>query len=99
MIPIDLCMIRIDPCMIVSADHLCPILEIYLRKPNSDLLKNSRKIHELKGSLSHPPNRAEDSAIGGRIGEPASKTQSCLRSEEHTSELQSRGHLVCRLLL
>src|SRR5437870_13358277 len=26
------------------------------------------------------------------IGDPA------LRSEEHTSELQSRGHLVCRLL-
>src|SRR5437660_7055262 len=24
---------------------------------------------------------------------------SCFRSEEHTSELQSRGHLVCRLLL
>src|SRR5207253_5782897 len=24
---------------------------------------------------------------------------SCVRSEEHTSELQSRGHLVCRLLL
>src|SRR5690625_6497659 len=24
---------------------------------------------------------------------------SCIRSEEHTSELQSRGHLVCRLLL
>src|SRR5439155_24238643 len=23
----------------------------------------------------------------------------CRRSEEHTSELQSRGHLVCRLLL
>src|SRR5690625_6586049 len=28
-------------------------------------------------------------------------TRSCFprRSEEHTSELQSRGHLVCRLLL
>src|SRR5690625_5432141 len=25
--------------------------------------------------------------------------QICGRSEEHTSELQSRGHLVCRLLL
>src|SRR5690625_4640442 len=25
--------------------------------------------------------------------------QATLRSEEHTSELQSRGHLVCRLLL
>src|SRR5690625_6893617 len=29
------------------------------------------------------------------VSEVASKT----RSEEHTSELQSRGHLVCRLLL
>src|SRR5690625_5406022 len=30
------------------------------------------------------------------------KPQECrihIRSEEHTSELQSRGHLVCRLLL
>src|SRR5437660_6217773 len=27
------------------------------------------------------------------------KKQPCARSEEHTSELQSRGHLVCRLLL
>src|SRR5690554_7418568 len=25
--------------------------------------------------------------------------RNCLRSEEHTSELQSRPHLVCRLLL
>src|SRR5690625_6127081 len=28
-----------------------------------------------------------------------SSYQKCSRSEEHTSELQSRGHLVCRLLL
>src|SRR5690625_4375922 len=37
-------------------------------------------------------------AIGGvlRAGGSLSKL---LRSEEHTSELQSRGHLVCRLLL
>src|SRR5690625_6611155 len=28
-----------------------------------------------------------------------SKAQINIRSEEHTSELQSRGHLVCRLLL
>src|SRR5439155_19464128 len=27
------------------------------------------------------------------------RIRSCCRSEEHTSELQSRGHLVCRLLL
>src|SRR3989337_1430140 len=31
---------------------------------------------------------------------PSSGVQTCaLRSEEHTSELQSRQHLVCRLLL
>src|SRR5690625_3114691 len=32
------------------------------------------------------------------LGYHASNTPS-VRSEEHTSELQSRGHLVCRLLL
>src|SRR3989442_8599317 len=30
---------------------------------------------------------------------PLSDSRSCSRSEEHTSELQSRPHLVCRLLL
>src|SRR5207253_11252988 len=30
---------------------------------------------------------------------PKSRRDEALRSEEHTSELQSRGHLVCRLLL
>src|SRR5207253_4222628 len=30
---------------------------------------------------------------------PASSPINRSRSEEHTSELQSRGHLVCRLLL
>src|SRR2546422_7556312 len=32
-------------------------------------------------------------------GEPLNKTNCVVRSEEHTSELQSRLHLVCRLLL
>src|SRR5690625_5615615 len=39
------------------------------------------KIRELEGTLSN-----------AQVIDPAS-----LRSEEHTSELQSRGHLVCRL--
>src|SRR5437870_7124953 len=30
---------------------------------------------------------------------PSKRCTTRLRSEEHTSELQSRGHLVCRLLL
>src|SRR5437870_11373375 len=37
---------------------------------------------------------------GGRHARPAPDSPGRpLRSEEHTSELQSRGHLVCRLLL
>src|SRR5207253_9625009 len=34
-----------------------------------------------------------------RAGSAQRATPSRVRSEEHTSELQSRGHLVCRLLL
>src|SRR5690625_3348549 len=33
------------------------------------------------------------------VGNALEFTDEGLRSEEHTSELQSRGHLVCRLLL
>src|SRR5437660_9011389 len=42
----------------------------------------------LQGLLAHPPHHPQ------RQGPARSP-----RSEEHTSELQSRGHLVCRLLL
>src|SRR5690625_7087099 len=34
-----------------------------------------------------------------RMGQPKGHKKHAQRSEEHTSELQSRGHLVCRLLL
>src|SRR5437870_9092772 len=54
------------------------------------------------------PDRAASSAC--RNARSAQRASSCAwpfaggtstltRSEEHTSELQSRGHLVCRLLL
>src|SRR2546429_2777382 len=39
---------------------------------------------------------ANNSAL---VRPPATFTPNCGRSEEHTSELQSRLHLVCRLLL
>src|SRR5437660_3487051 len=38
--------------------------------------------------------------VGPDRGRPAGgQAVGVVRSEEHTSELQSRGHLVCRLLL
>src|SRR5437870_9186371 len=57
------------------------------------------------------PERQRNSLFSGRArrhehhergflhGRPADSVRELGRSEEHTSELQSRGHLVCRLLL
>src|SRR5687768_18292013 len=44
-----------------------------------------------------PPRRRRGRAAGVRAGVAAAPRR--WRSEEHTSELQSRLHLVCRLLL
>src|SRR5262245_63048741 len=41
---------------------------------------------------------AQSIVRGGRCG-PCAAAWRCARSEEHTSELQSLRHLVCRLLL
>src|SRR5439155_16670200 len=37
--------------------------------------------------------------IARRVSDRIHEARALTRSEEHTSELQSRGHLVCRLLL
>src|SRR5690625_5454349 len=53
-----------------------------------------------------PPPSASSTAARSTLTATPSSIRSCSnrspvwdRSEEHTSELQSRGHLVCRLLL
>src|SRR3712207_7060933 len=45
------------------------------------------------------PRTRRAAACGGRRGGCAGATYRRARSEEHTSELQSRQYLVCRLLL
>src|SRR5207253_5145262 len=45
------------------------------------------------------PRRQVGSDILRSLGERPHVAEQEIRSEEHTSELQSRGHLVCRLLL
>src|SRR5258708_30380746 len=49
-------------------------------------------------SLDHPRDRALE-RVGGRHLLEVTEHQDARRSEEHTSELQSPDHLVCRLLL
>src|SRR5690625_6326552 len=47
------------------------------------------------GTTIHVPEHMADSLLVDLAGQGIPQS----RSEEHTSELQSRGHLVCRLLL
>src|SRR3989442_4864895 len=51
--------------------------------------------------ISTPTCRAGRASCRGRRPPAPGRAagSECLRSEEHTSELQSRPHLVCRLLL
>src|SRR5437870_10755054 len=51
---------------------------------------------DVLGRRVHAGRRTVDEDVARRLGP---EQQRALRSEEHTSELQSRGHLVCRLLL
>src|SRR2546429_1031369 len=64
----------------------------------------SRKpLHSHKVILSHTAAWPQFTDAPARFQEPTKKNKelpsSAKRSEEHTSELQSRLHLVCRLLL
>src|SRR5690625_4457911 len=56
-------------------------------KKNAELQKVKKYYNEIRAEMNGLPSLME------RL------TKNAGRSEEHTSELQSRGHLVCRLLL
>src|SRR5205809_4717706 len=67
------------------------------RPPRSTLfpyttLFRSKDLHHERGAGAGQPRNDGDDLLCGNPDEG-------LRSEEHTSELQSRLHLVCRLLL
>src|SRR5690625_5775158 len=60
--------------------------------------ENSKAMH---AEIDEMINKATDYAENAAYADPESALKFVYeeRSEEHTSELQSRGHLVCRLLL
>src|SRR2546429_7367313 len=64
------------------------------RPPRSTLFPYTTLFRSVVGALKH---LAQDRV--GRIGAVGQNDARGRRSEEHTSELQSRLHLVCRLLL
>src|SRR3712207_8488130 len=68
--------------------------EIYTL-PLPDALPISKTSHWLRGCAWRGRSRPRASPGGGW----RRRRSGCTRSEEHTSELQSRQYLVCRLLL
>src|SRR5690606_40000961 len=52
-----------------------------------------------RSASGHDQHRAQAGALSARAPEAAGSARARARSEEHTSELQSRENLVCRLLL
>src|SRR5690625_7055564 len=90
-------LIKINPPQILSGTGFMIMIE--LRK-DSNCAANTKKI--IISAKKKVTTICCPSALNWRDW-PAYSTEkpagSVRRSEEHTSELQSRGHLVCRLLL
>src|SRR5690348_6562043 len=82
----------------VRSKHPCPP-ELVLLRPAADL--KHRPSHHTFGfpDAKLRQNGRRDINQCGRLGRNLPVTQQHSRSEEHTSELQSPVHLVCRLLL
>src|SRR3712207_7248913 len=71
------------------------------RSLDGELLDGSRERVEVPLGGGQGRRHSSSSATGAASGGPESSrcTRWTTRSEEHTSELQSRQYLVCRLLL
>src|SRR5258708_16879866 len=67
--------------------------------PSCNVYKTLSQSSPLKGLRSHMPRTHCLLLNGFSLPSPSLPPHPCRRSEEHTSELQSPDHLVCRLLL
>src|SRR5439155_11862388 len=69
-----------------------------VRNPISAIELNAEMLNDI---VRGRPDRDMEEAAGlvTAIRDQVNALDALTRSEEHTSELQSRGHLVCRLLL
>src|SRR5690625_1500038 len=76
-----------DPIVCKLMDYGKHLFEIKKTKAAAKKKQKQQQIKEMK----FRPGTDE--------GDYKVKLRNLIRSEEHTSELQSRGHLVCRLLL
>src|SRR2546429_5543315 len=69
------------------------------RPPRSTLFPYTTLFRSKKWSVRSPPSCATWMTVNVSCCSVSERPSRDVRSEEHTSELQSRLHLVCRLLL
>src|SRR3712207_8921580 len=75
-------------------------VEMYKHKLEDECLRNMKKAIFCEETFaSYHENFIEEAMKPDLVGKNVKVTEKQLRSEEHTSELQSRQYLVCRLLL
>src|SRR5207253_5584017 len=78
--------------------HDCRVGAEDLRRDGTFFIRPAQELEALRVAV-------VERVAGGELGAnqsgllPLTEEAQHARSEEHTSELQSRGHLVCRLLL
>src|SRR2546422_9724355 len=72
---------------------------LMIRRPPRSTLFPTRRSSDLGQRPRGSPRSCRTSVTGEPTSATAAGNRSRDRSEEHTSELQSRLHLVCRLLL
>src|SRR3712207_8283829 len=93
-------------CIVTDVCFVCIFFLMIRRPPRSTLFPYTTLFRSIHGvPLVNPACGEESHCIGVRAlsrlmaRSPASTAPTSSRSEEHTSELQSRQYLVCRLLL
>src|SRR5439155_26147665 len=95
------------PAQPLCIAHHSPFLFLTIRPPPRSTLFPYTTLFRSSVSWKSMPGILAQDASGGRRGHAPARRRPTRdarmsrhgRSEEHTSELQSRGHLVCRLLL
>src|ERR1035438_4335469 len=82
-----------------------PLKQVDIASTTGQKELTSLSLAELRSRLQAPATGLSQTEAKGRLAQygfnelPEEKVNPILRSEEHTSELQSLRHLVCRLLL
>src|SRR2546422_7036910 len=76
---------------------LFPYTTLFRSRPSVLSTPHAKHVRETGSETASTPGAAVDAASG--VSPAATPPSTSTRSEEHTSELQSRLHLVCRLLL